>query len=92
MNYLLLSQNGSLNSPAASRLSPGDSLTILISIGKDKLASELDLHLKKTLKEAEDLASQLRLKNIGTKVLIDWGPADEAAASCLEREGAVLLE
>jgi hypothetical protein len=92
MNYLLVSENGAINLGPIAGLEAGDSLTILIAVEKEKMASELDSHLKKLVKEAEDLRAQLVMRNIAAKVVMEWGGAEEAAATCLAREQAILLK
>ncbi|HLC47960.1 MAG TPA: hypothetical protein VJI13_02700 [Candidatus Norongarragalinales archaeon] len=91
MNYLLASENGLINPGPASNLTPEDALTILIAVEGERMASELDLHLKKLVRDAESLQSQLKSRGIPVKILIEWGPCEEAISTCLAREQAILL-
>ncbi len=92
MKYLLISENGNFNNSALSKLTKDDSLTILIPVKRDTLASEFEKDMKRYMKEAESLQEQLLKKEIHSKVLVEWGDKKEAISLCLAREEAVVLE
>jgi ferritin len=92
MNYLLMAENGIFSLNLISNLCAEDSLIFLIALDREKLASEFDTHLKKIVKEAEGLQSQLKLKGVESKLLIEWGNPSEVLATCLAREQAIHLK
>lgn len=90
MKYLLVCEDGNLNAPLADRLTPNDSLTILIAIDKDKLASEFDSHMKKIMRDAQELKAQLGARGIAAEAIMEWG-GEESKEAHRAREEAVLL-
>ncbi|MEK6954641.1 MAG: hypothetical protein AABX01_06525 [Candidatus Micrarchaeota archaeon] len=92
MNYLLLVEGDFPGTKALETIAPGDSLKILLAIRKDKLASEIDSHIKKILQQAQELQSQLLQQNIQSEILMEFSATDESISAHVEREKAILLK
>ncbi len=92
MNYLVVLNANGLDHSLLGALTPDDALTFLVPLERETLASEFESHLRKLLREAEGVQSQLKLKGVDSKIIIEWGKSEDVVASSLAREQAILLK
>ncbi|MFH1200174.1 MAG: hypothetical protein V1708_03845 [Candidatus Micrarchaeota archaeon] len=91
MRYVFVLQNG-VAAPEFGALCGGDSVTILVNVSHDSVASSVERELPRLRAQAERLASSLSAKGVESKVVVEWGHAGKALENCLAREEAVQLK
>ncbi|MBI5224869.1 hypothetical protein HY989_03285 [Candidatus Micrarchaeota archaeon] len=91
MNYLLVASDHGFDTSQISKLTQNDSLILLIAVERAQLTGDFESKMKKHVTDAEHLQKQLKLKNIISKVLVEWDAPKELISNCLAREEAILL-
>ncbi len=91
MNYLLVATEHGFDTSQISKLSENDSLILLIAVERVQLTGDFESKMKKHVSDAEHLQKQLKLKNIVSKVLVEWDAPTNLITNCLAREEAILL-
>lgn len=91
MRYVMVLQNN-FPVPSTESLSVGDSLTILLPLDRNAIASEVDRLLASLRADAERLQAALASKGVESKVVVEWGDLQHALENCLQREEAILLK